>query len=112
MAVDETINNLIKELKQERKGHHKVSVRWLLSSLEDRESMIGKFFTSLFKEYMEFPDYIFIDPLTAPPPSSRPPHNLRSCYHLIFNTQGRKLENNNATSRYSWFVPRSTILEK
>lgn len=24
MAVDETINNLIKELKQERKSHHKV----------------------------------------------------------------------------------------
>lgn len=68
MAVDETINNLIKELKQERKGHHKVSDRWLLSSLQDRESMIGKFFTSLFKEYMEFPDYIFIDLLTAPPP--------------------------------------------
>ena len=26
MAVDETINNLIKELKQERKTHHKVCV--------------------------------------------------------------------------------------
>ena len=27
MAVDETINNLIKELKQERKSHHKVCDR-------------------------------------------------------------------------------------
>ena len=27
MAVDETINNLLKELKQERKSHHKVCAR-------------------------------------------------------------------------------------
>ena len=32
MAVDETINNLIKELKQERKSHHKVRDQINISS--------------------------------------------------------------------------------
>lgn len=35
MAVDETINNLIKELKQERKTHHKVCNHLKENSLYD-----------------------------------------------------------------------------